>query len=289
MDEIFHLYLTGEMAPHMALMRLFITCDGEANARETLLCAMQEAESADKTKLAELKNLWDRSPEAYALISGIDRLASTGLRSAGKGRVREYRDAFDEAACISAEASVALYSLGDRDLLDSITSEIVGLMREWQLFDDTSVVAEIGCGTGRFQRFLAPHVREIVGIDISEQMLHRAAEQVRGQNNVLLVQVSGTDLSMLPDNRFDLVLAIDSFPYIVDAGAADVHFRDCSRILAERGRLLMMNFEYGSSLELQQQQVASRATTFGFTVRRNGTRDLRSWDGRAFLLEKRAT
>jgi ubiquinone/menaquinone biosynthesis C-methylase UbiE len=94
---------------------------------------------------------------------------------------------------------------------------------------------------------------------------------------------------MLPDNRFDLVLAIDSFPYIVDAGAADVHFRDCSRILAERGRLLMMNFEYGSSLELQQQQVASRATTFGFTVRRNGTRDLRSWDGRAFLLEKRAT
>jgi ubiquinone/menaquinone biosynthesis C-methylase UbiE len=179
--------------------------------------------------------------------------------------------------------------LGDRDLLDSITSEIVGLMREWQLFDDTSVVAEIGCGTGRFQRFLAPHVREIVGIDISEQMLHRAAEQVRGQNNVLLVQVSGTDLSMLPDNRFDLVLAIDSFPYIVDAGAADVHFRDCSRILAERGRLLMMNFEYGSSLELQQQQVASRATTFGFTVRRNGTRDLRSWDGRAFLLEKRAT
>src|SRR5437764_10745154 len=107
MDDIFHLYLTGEMAPHMALMRLFITCDGEASARQTLLCAMQEAESSDKAKLAELKNLWDRSPEAFSLISGIDRLASTGLRSAGQGRVREYRDAFDRAACISAEASVA--------------------------------------------------------------------------------------------------------------------------------------------------------------------------------------
>ena len=287
MNDVFQNYLAGEVAPHLALMMLFINCDNEENAREILVSAIRDAEPMAKTKLTELQDLWNRSPESYSYISKINGLARTG--GATEERVLGYREAFDKAVFISAEASVALYSLGNPDLLNSITSEIVALMQQWELFDRNSIIAEIGCGTGRFQRFLAPHAGAIVGLDISRQMLRRASDAVRSFTNVLLVQVTGTDLSMLRNNMFNLVLAIDSFPYIVDAGGADVHFRDCARILTARGRMLLMNFEYGTDLQSQQERIASLAAKHGFAVKRNGTRDLRCWDGRSFLLEKLAT
>ena len=289
MNEILHRYVTEEIAPNMALMMLFIDCSSEARAREELLGAIRDAAPASKAKLTELKNLWDRSPESFSLIAQINRLAGTGRGATESGCVRQYRAAFDKAVSISAEGSVALYSLGNRNLLDSITSEIIALMRHWELFDANSIVADIGCGTGRFEPFLAPHVGGIIGLDISGKMLQRAAEEVRGFSNALFVQVSGTDLCVLRDNTCNLFLAIDSFPYIVDTGGADVHFRDCARILRPRGRLLMMNFAYGPCQESQQQRVAVLAADHGFAVLRNGTRDLRSWDGKSFLLEKMAT
>ena len=289
MNEILHHYVTEEMAPHMALMMLFVNCSSEARAREELLGAIRDAAPASKAKLTELKNLWDRFPESFSVIVQINRLAGTGRDEDESGCVCHYRAAFDKAVSISAEGSVALYSLGNRNLLDSITSEILALMRYWELFDANSIVADIGCGTGRFERFLAPHVRGIVGLDISGKMLQWAAEGARGLSNALFVQVAGTDLCVLRDNTCNLVLAVDSFPYIVDTGGTDVHFRDCARILRPRGRMLIMNFAYGSCLGSQQQRVAVLAANHGFAVLRNGTHDLRSWDGKSFLLEKMAT
>jgi SAM-dependent methyltransferase len=289
MNEILDRYVTEEIAPHMALMMLFINCSSESGAREELLGAIRDAAPASKAKLTELKNLWDRSPESFSLIAQINRLAGTGRGATKNGCVRQYRAAFDKAVSISAEGSVALYSLGNRNLLDSITSEMLALMRHWELFDANSLVADIGCGTGRFERFLAPHVGGIIGLDISGQMLQLAAEAARGFSNALFVQVAGTGLCVLRHNTCNLILAIDSFPYIVDTGGADVHFRDCARILRPRGRMLLMNFAYGSRLESQQQRVAALAADHGFAVLRNGTLDLRSWDGKSFLLEKMAT
>ena len=288
MTDVLQRYLEGEFAPHIALMALFIDCDSEAGARDKLACAIRDAGPVANAKLVGLQELWDRSPESYSVVSKINRLARTGQHASGE-RVRDYRKAFDQAVSISSVASVALYSLGSPNLLDSITSEIVALMQQWELFGPKSVIAEVGCGTGRFLRFLAPCVSAIIGMDISGEMLRCASGVLRNFTNILLVQVAGTDLSMLRHDTFDLVLAIDSFPYIVDAGAADAHFRDCTRILAPRGRMLLMNFEYDSDLQLQQERIATLATTYGLAVLRNGTRDLRSWDGRSFLLQKRAT
>jgi SAM-dependent methyltransferase len=287
-DEWLDRVLAGETAPNIALMQLFTNAETEAVARQALLAAIRAAESNPQSaaRLREMKSLWDNSPGAYSITSQIHRAADIPALASGPERTRQIRDLFDRAASISAEAGVALYSLGNRDLLDSITTEIVMLMRYWKLFDQSSLLLEIGCGAGRFLRALAPHVRGIIGLDISELMLHRAVEQGRHFSNLLTVRTGGADLASLADNAFDAVLAIDSFPYIVDSGAAQAYFGDCARILKTRGRMLVMNFDYSAELQTQRAAIGEMSAKHGFTVLLNGTTDLHLWDGKTFLLEK---
>jgi ubiquinone/menaquinone biosynthesis C-methylase UbiE len=66
---------------------------------------------------------------------------------------------------------VALYSLGSPDILDRATSEIVARLAEWELLRLDLMVLDIGCGIGRVERALAPHVGAITGIDVSPCMI----------------------------------------------------------------------------------------------------------------------
>lgn len=275
-------FLAGDSAPHMALLQLFISSDDESAARAQLDGAIASASAAECERLSELTSLWAASPDAYAIVSRIHRLAIQA--NTAERPIAALRNLFDGAAAISPEAGVALYSLGDPAALERATSEVIGLMRLWRLFTSDSVVAEIGCGSGRFLRALAPLTRAVVGLDISEAMLRRAGHDGMHCRNLLLLNVDGSGLAMLRDSAFDLVLAIDSFPYIVQAGAGNAHFADCARVLKPGGQLLIMNFAYSVPIDQQRVQVAELAERHGFAILRNGSSDLQSWDGRAFLL-----
>jgi SAM-dependent methyltransferase len=109
---------------------------------------------------------------------------------------------------------------------------------------------------------------------------------LREQENVLVIRSGGNDLSFLCDRGFDVVLAIDSFPYLVDCGFAERHMAEFMRLLKPAGRLLIMNYSYRGDLTLDRWEVAQSATRYGFAIERNGTADLSLWDGRAFLLRR---
>lgn len=69
-------------------------------------------------------------------------------------------------------------------------------------------VMEFGCGTGTTAVAHAPHVKHIVGYDVSEKMLEiaRSRAQAAGAGNVTFERADIIDLD-LPESRFDAVMA----------------------------------------------------------------------------------
>jgi len=233
-----------------------------------------------------MRELWSTSPKAYSAIASIHELANKEFCGSRDARIQQCAALFDRAAAISPEAGVALYSLGNERLLERATRELVALMSRWNLFDAAADVLDLGCGSGRCLEALAPLVHSATGIDISAAMLRMATRRVARFVNVSLVRGTGLDLSVVADRRFRLIIAVDSFPYLVATGVAENHMRDCSELLLPGGKLLILNFSYRESLALDRADIAASSRQYGLAVMCNGTRDLELWDGATFLVER---
>jgi SAM-dependent methyltransferase len=208
----------------------------------------------------------------------VKQIATVASRSG------DWATTFDEVARISPEAAVALYSLGNPALLRAATGELVNQLRAWGLLSPQFCVLDLGCGFGRVSQAIANDVRLVVALEVSKQMVELARTALADHENVLVVRSAGDGLSFLRDASLDVVLAIDSFPYLVDRGLAPGHLADIARVLKPDGRLLIMNYSYRGDLALDQNEVGQFSDRYGFAIERNGTADLSLWDGRAFLL-----
>lgn len=243
----------------------------EANARLSNLLRLVEANRAGCERIVEM------------IRSGVDSDAPAASVDEGIAFARRL---FDWSVQQSPESSVALYSLGSQDILQEATDEIVRALRRWNVLNASSRVLEIGCGTGRFQEALAPHIAAIVGIDISPNMVAAARRRCSGMSNVTIMQSNGCDLTPLRSASCDLVLAIDSFPYIVQAGMdlAERHFSEVRRVLTRHGELVILEFSYRGDLAIDRLDVARLATAHGFSVVENGAQPFHIWDGAVFRL-----
>lgn len=275
----------GVAPPGVALMQLCLAAPDEDAARDALAKAIVKSEAAARSNLDALHDLWQGTPGAFALIKSI---AASEAHGHGVPAVAAWAKVFDEAAKISPEASVALYSLGRSDLLDAATQETVALLQECGLLGRNRTVLEIGCGIGRFVQAIAPRVKSIAGLDISEGMLAQARRRCADLPNVSLIQGSGRDLSPFSDGAFDLVLAIDSWPYLLLAGdtIAETNMREAHRVLRDGGSLVIFNYSYCGSLDADRRDVAALAGRIGFDVLRNAEQRLRLWDAALFQLER---
>lgn len=206
----------------------------------------------------------------------------------GREALDYWAAAFDRAAELSPEASVALYSLGDSRLLEAATEEIVVLMRGWGLLGAGRRALDLGCGIGRFLVRLAPELASIVGVELSPVMAATALARSATFANASVVRTGGLDLGMFRDGSFDLVLAVDTFPYLVAAGAdlAPAHVREIARVLKNGGDFLLLNYSYRGGDDVDRCDVERLAAEVGFLCLRNGERPLRLWDGFAFHLRR---
>jgi ubiquinone/menaquinone biosynthesis C-methylase UbiE len=200
--------------------------------------------------------------------------------------VAAIRKQFDRAVGVAPEASVALYSLGSADILGRATTEIVVRLAQWGLLRPDAAVLDIGCGIGRIERALAPRVGAITAIDVSAGMMEEASRRCRDLLNVVFEQCNGRDLAGFRDRSFDLVLAVDSFPYLFAADPEIVarHLRDAARVLRPGGAVVILNFSYRDDEKADRRDAERLAGINGFTIRRAGTRDFTLWDGLTFLL-----
>jgi SAM-dependent methyltransferase len=73
---------------------------------------------------------------------------------------------------------------------------------------------DFGCGVGRLSQALAQHFDHVVGVDISTEMLARAASFNRHGDRVEYRHNPRPDLSLLPDASFDFVFSFITLQHI---------------------------------------------------------------------------
>jgi SAM-dependent methyltransferase len=285
--EIVRRCASGEISPAIGLLRLLIA-HRDVHAAQSALDALRPgADHPMRDAIGRITALLDAHPEGGALaLRMLERERPAAGAWSPEEELERCRDLFDRLVRDSAEASIALYSLGSPKLLDAATREVVDLLDQLGVLGPERDVLEIGCGIGRFEQALAARVAAITGIDIAPGMIAAARQRCAGLRNVRLIESSGRDLSAFPPGSFDTVLAIDAMPYVWRAGAALVatHFAEAARVLRAGGDFVILNLSYRGDLELDRADARRLAQTAGLRVVRNGAMDLRLWDGATFHL-----
>jgi ubiquinone/menaquinone biosynthesis C-methylase UbiE len=99
-------------------------------------------------------------------------------------------------------------------------------------------VLNIGCGVGRIDLYLAPHVRELWAIDVSGEMLARAKERLRGCPNVRFLEVGNRDfLAAFAAGTMDLVFSNLVLQHLEREDAVK-YLRETARVLKPGGVLV---------------------------------------------------
>ncbi len=238
--------MAGFISPEVALSRLLLghfTPEGIA-----ALLARRRSEPSTQRWQALAALLETHWPGQKRLAAEVVRMGSNHARLSidpltGAAKIAGF---FDRAVANSPEASVALYSLGDPAILAAATEEILAWLDARGLLRGDSDVLDLGCGIGRLTAALAPRVGSVLGLDISEGVLAQARSRCAIWPNVRLAHTSGQDLDELAASSLDLVLAVDSFPYIVRLGPAVVarHVTGAVRALRPGGMLVVLNLAY---------------------------------------------
>ncbi len=95
-------------------------------------------------------------------------------------------------------------------------------------------VLDIGVGVGRLSKALAPRVGSLTGIDVSREMIARAAQNLAA-DDVRLIVGDGVSLAPLGDAEFDVVVSLVVFQHIPDPQVTLGYVREIGRVLRPGG------------------------------------------------------
>ena len=275
--------LAARISPEVAVARMLLA----GTATDGIVAGLARHRSGDARWAAMARLVEGRT-------GALDRLAAevqaTGAQhdASGDDGVARIAAFFDRAVAHSPEASVALYSLGDPAILAQATAEIIHWLEAHALLRADADVLDLGCGIGRVAAALAPRCRSVLGLDVSAGMVAEARRRNATLANARFEQTAGRDLDALPSAAFDLVLAIDSFPYIVQAGHSlvDRHVAGAARVLRPGGALAVLNFSYRGDKAADCADAAALADAHGLALEQAGTAPFSVWDGTAFVLRR---
>jgi ArsR family transcriptional regulator len=117
------------------------------------------------------------------------------------------------------------------------------------LIDPALVVGDLGCGTGQLTEVVAPHVRRVVSVDGSEDMLDAARQRLSGATNV---DIRRGELESLPIESGELDVAMLSLVlhYSPEPPRA---LAEVGRVVRTGGRVLVVDMLPHDREEYQQQ------------------------------------
>ena len=274
----------GTMAPNIAAMHILIE-GGDLSALEHAISGTQTPEAAER--LRQARSFATQS--AAALVPRLSALLNHNPDLDPADAVQRWAAAFDAAVAAHPETSVALYTLGDPRRTDAASREIAAALEEWGLIGPDRRVLDLGCGIGRMLPALAQRCAIAVGVDVSAGMLAEARRRCAASSNLLLVRSAGRDLAMFAAGSFELVLAVDSFPYLHLSEIAEPMFAEAARLLAPGGSLAILNYSYRDDFEADRRDLDRLAEAHGLETVRRGTRDFVLWDGASFVLRNSAS
>ena len=108
--------------------------------------------------------------------------------------------------------------------------------------DKTKHVLEIGVGTGRLAKRVAPNCFKFVGIDISPKTIERARDNLRNFQNVILI--CSDFLKYEFEDRFDVVYS----------SLTMMHFEDKRQFIAKVDSVLMSGGIFCLSIDKRQEE-----------------------------------
>ena len=296
--DILRRCLSGSLSPAVSLMQLLIETEDAAQVRAAVDEVTRRAASLSRATDSLLR---DRVDDLTQLVienePGCEKIAemlranvdSPDQAPSVEEGIAFCERLFDWSVQQSEEASVALYSLGNPQLLERATREVIAQLELWNVVSQKRVVLDIGCGIGRVAAELAPRVKEVHGVDVSGRMIETALRRCHGLSNVKLMKSSGRDLHEFSDASVDAALAVDTFPYLHQSGYALVmtFFAETARVLRPGGDFVIVNYSYTADEASSVREVLKLAGEHGFDVIVGGERPFAIWDGLAFHLRKR--
>jgi SAM-dependent methyltransferase len=268
----------GDFSAEIALMELCIATESIAAVRAALVEAPRLAAVLDA-------NLPGCERICAMLQSGMDSDVPAATVAEGLAFARRL---FDWSVQQDEASSVALYSLGSAEILARATDEVIELLAGWGLLEPDVRALEVGCGIGRLLLPVAARVRHVTGCDLAPRMVEAARRRCAAEPRVTVCEVSGSDLGDFASSSFELVHAVDSFPYIVQAGAALVQtmLAEVHRVLVPGGRFALLGYSYRGDDAADRAELAGYAASAGLTVEVAGERPFKLWNATAFRLRR---
>jgi ubiquinone/menaquinone biosynthesis C-methylase UbiE/DNA-binding transcriptional ArsR family regulator len=180
----------------------------------------------DELDLAR-RRLWmvvREQTESWATVAQ-DRLRLTALLREKRQETRDSRAFFAGAAGQWDKLRGELY--GDR----FTTAAMLALL------PPTSVVADLGCGTGRLLEEIAPYVGRAIGVDNSPAMLKAAKKRTAELQNV---DLRAGELQSLPisDGECDAAMLLLALTYVAEPV---VVLKEAARVLKPGGRVVIVD------------------------------------------------
>lgn len=265
---------TGVISPQIALSRLLLA----GVLPDAALLRRTAAERGGSAALAEMAALAERHRDR---LPALHRLSQTGLWPEGDDIIAETARLFDRLAADAPEAGVAFYSFGDPHALEAVTAELVQIVRSWAPPAGRRVL-DFGCGIGRLATVLADEAAYVLGLDVSAGMVAEARRRAGERAGLLFLKSNGRDLTPATDAGIDLLIAVDSLPFIIRANIIVRFMEEAARVLTGGGDLLVFNWSFRGDPELDRREAQELAPRFGFVLLRAGEQPFRIWDGAGF-------
>lgn len=172
----------------------------------------------------EARRLWEVVRESLDSSAELEQDAARAADSVSRRRTRS-QEYFSTAAAEWDQVRADLF--GPEPELRALPA----------LLHPSSVVADLGCGTGQLMATIAPFVRRVIGVDDSPDMLEGARRRLGGLDSVELREGR---LEALPvdDGEADVALMSLVLHYVAEPAAA---LAEVARILKPVGRLLLID------------------------------------------------
>jgi ubiquinone/menaquinone biosynthesis C-methylase UbiE len=122
----------------------------------------------------------------------------------------------------------------------SYVTNTLNFLKQWAQIHPQASVLDVACGTGEFERLLLQDQpnQQIVGIDISAEMLAIAKNKLRSYSSVSFHQGSVTAIPSAGE-LFDVVICASSFHYF-DAPLEAI--AEMKRVLKPGGKLIILDW-----------------------------------------------
>jgi SAM-dependent methyltransferase len=284
LQSVCELVKSGSLSPQVAAAQALIAGSSVKEAI-ALVDAMRPADERAKSTdvvsvLCQHRATCDAMAELYRARGAMPPSGLEEETVEATGRF------FDEALRISPHASIAPYSLGNYQLLQRATEEVSQYLFNRRLLGQKRRVLELGCGSGRMQFALTPFVLEAAGADVSAAMIAAAQRRRGGLGGVRFFHAPAHRVTAARDGDYDLVFAVDSFPYIVNAGPVMLAgtFAEMRRVLRHGGDILIFNYSYRGDDNRDLADVSDYAQAFGLRLVSFAAHAFRHWDGNVFHL-----